>query len=149
MVNAISRHLHGSKRKEIKIRPGYKPPEDMEVYITRTAEASRNRGNRGGVPGVEGLDDTKMGWEQELLSPQTRMRRRWRRPRRKPRSMAVHIEQMGTSKPLESNRKPKIRGQTDQTAPGRPRSLKSQGGAHPKEETPTSTRVETKGGEWR
>lgn len=59
MMNAISRHLHGSKRKEIKIRRGYKPPEDMEVYIPRNAEASKNRGNRGGVPGVEGLDDTK------------------------------------------------------------------------------------------
>lgn len=33
----------------------------MEVYITRTAEAWKNRGNRGGVPGAEGLDDTIIG----------------------------------------------------------------------------------------
>lgn len=44
----------GSKRKEIKIRPGYKPPEDVEVYKNRTADAFKNRGS-GGVPGAEGL----------------------------------------------------------------------------------------------
>src|SRR4030081_2043410 len=44
----------GSKRKEIKIRPGYKPPEDVEVYKNRTAEGFRTRG-KGGVPGAEGL----------------------------------------------------------------------------------------------
>lgn len=46
----------GSKRKEIKIRPGYKPPEDIEVYKNRTAETFRTSGN-GGVPGAEGLKD--------------------------------------------------------------------------------------------
>ena len=45
----------GSKRKEIRIRPGYKPPEDVEVYKNRTAEAFKQRGT-GGVPGAEGLD---------------------------------------------------------------------------------------------
>ncbi|KAL9104284.1 MAG: hypothetical protein Q9187_008920 [Circinaria calcarea] len=45
----------GSKRKEIKIRPGYKPPEDVEVYKNRTAEAWKTRGS-GGVPGAAGLD---------------------------------------------------------------------------------------------
>ena len=42
----------GSTRKEIKIRPGYKPPEDVEVYKNRTAEAWKTRG-AGGVPGAE------------------------------------------------------------------------------------------------
>lgn len=51
----------GSKRKEIKIRPGYKPPEDVEVYKNRTAEAWKTRGNRGGVPGAESLDDADNG----------------------------------------------------------------------------------------
>ncbi|KAI9743927.1 MAG: hypothetical protein M1818_002661 [Claussenomyces sp. TS43310] len=46
----------GSKRKEIKIRPGYRPPEDVEVYKNRTAEGFRSRGS-GGVPGAEGLLD--------------------------------------------------------------------------------------------
>lgn len=45
----------GSKRKQIKIRPGYKPPEDVEVYKNRTAEAWKT-GGAGGVPGAAPLD---------------------------------------------------------------------------------------------
>ncbi|EON65515.1 hypothetical protein W97_04753 [Coniosporium apollinis CBS 100218] len=45
----------GSLRKEIRVRPGYRPPEDVEVYKNRTAEAWKNRGS-GGVPGAETLD---------------------------------------------------------------------------------------------
>ena len=45
----------GSKRKEIKIRPGYKPPEDVEVYKNRTAQVWKNRGS-GGIPGATALD---------------------------------------------------------------------------------------------
>ncbi|KAI9810348.1 MAG: hypothetical protein M1827_006315 [Pycnora praestabilis] len=41
----------GSKRKEIKIRPGYKPPEDVEVYKNRTTEAWKTRG-AGEIPGA-------------------------------------------------------------------------------------------------
>ncbi|KAL2039625.1 hypothetical protein N7G274_007484 [Stereocaulon virgatum] len=44
----------GSLRKEIKIRPGYRPPEDVEVYKNRTAEAWKTRGTAG-IPGAEGL----------------------------------------------------------------------------------------------
>lgn len=46
----------GSTRKAIKIRPGYRPPEDVEVYKNRTAETFRSRG-KGPVPGAEGLKD--------------------------------------------------------------------------------------------
>ena len=51
----------GSTRKEIKIRPGYKPPEDVEVYKNRTAEAWKTRGAGAGVPGAATVepDDTK------------------------------------------------------------------------------------------
>lgn len=42
----------GSVRKEIRVKPGYKPPEDVEVYKNRTAEAWKNRG-KSGVPGAE------------------------------------------------------------------------------------------------
>jgi len=42
----------GTVRKEIRIKPGYKPPEDAAVYKNRTAEAWKNRG-KGGVPGAE------------------------------------------------------------------------------------------------
>ena len=45
----------GSTRKEIKIRPGYKPPEDVEVYKNRTAEAWKSRGT-GGVPGATSVE---------------------------------------------------------------------------------------------
>lgn len=48
----------GTLRKEIKVRPGYRPPEDVEVYKNRTAEAWKNRG-KGGVPGAEALDSDK------------------------------------------------------------------------------------------
>jgi partner of Y14 and mago protein len=44
----------GSLRKEIRIRPGYRPPEDVEVYKNRTTEAWKNRG-KGGIPGAESL----------------------------------------------------------------------------------------------
>lgn len=44
----------GSTRKEIKVRPGYRPPEDVEVYKNRTAQAWKGRGG-GGIPGAEGL----------------------------------------------------------------------------------------------
>ncbi|KAF5021409.1 hypothetical protein F66182_6558 [Fusarium sp. NRRL 66182] len=45
----------GSTRRAIKIRPGYRPPEDVEVYKNRTAEAFRERGKRIGIPGAAGL----------------------------------------------------------------------------------------------
>lgn len=48
----------GTKRKEIKIRPGYKPPEDVEVYQNRTAAAFKER-HTGGIPGAEGLKEAK------------------------------------------------------------------------------------------
>ncbi|KAK4136787.1 hypothetical protein BT67DRAFT_365837, partial [Trichocladium antarcticum] len=51
-----SRRADGSTRKAIKIRPGYRPPEDVEVYKNRTAENFRNRG-KGPIPGTEGLND--------------------------------------------------------------------------------------------
>jgi partner of Y14 and mago protein len=63
-TNSGERHIpssvrpDGTKRKEIKIRPGYKPPEDVEVYKNRTADAFKNRGS-GGIPGADGLKDDK------------------------------------------------------------------------------------------
>jgi partner of Y14 and mago protein len=62
----------GTKRKEIKIRPGYKPPEDVEVYKNRTADAFRTRGS-GGVPGAEGLKDEK---EEGIASSNKNAKRR-------------------------------------------------------------------------
>ena len=52
-------------RKEIRVRPGYRPPEDVELYKNRTAEGFRNRGKAAGVPGAENAkaedDPTKLG----------------------------------------------------------------------------------------
>jgi partner of Y14 and mago protein len=42
----------GSVRKEIRVRPGYRPPEDVELYKNRTAEGFRNRA-KAGIPGAE------------------------------------------------------------------------------------------------
>lgn len=55
-----STRADGSVRKEIRVKPGYKPPEDVEVYKNRSAEAWKNRG-RGGVPGAQvvGSDETE------------------------------------------------------------------------------------------
>ncbi|KAK7712915.1 hypothetical protein SLS57_007659 [Botryosphaeria dothidea] len=53
-----STRADGSVRKEIRIRPGYRPPEDVDVYRSKTAQAWRERG-KGGVPGaVPGADAT-------------------------------------------------------------------------------------------
>ena len=55
-----STRADGSLRKEIKIRPGYRPPEDVEVYKNRTAEAWKTRGS-GSIPGADGLKDSADG----------------------------------------------------------------------------------------
>lgn len=53
----------GSRRREIRIRPGYKPPEDIQIYKARAALAWRNREKAGtdssAVPGSEGLGSSK------------------------------------------------------------------------------------------
>lgn len=53
-VIPASTRADGSVRKEIKVKPGYKPPEDVELYRNRTAAAWKNRG-KGGVPGAESV----------------------------------------------------------------------------------------------
>ncbi|KAJ4864238.1 mago binding domain-containing protein [Trichoderma breve] len=54
-----STRADGSKRKAIKIRPGYQPPEDVQVYKNRPAEAFRERGKRIGIPGAASAQDEK------------------------------------------------------------------------------------------
>ncbi|KAJ5129371.1 Exon junction complex Pym [Penicillium bovifimosum] len=62
----------GSRRKEIRVRPGYKPPEDVEVYKARAAAARKSRAN-GGVPGAEPLssgdDKTKTASKTTPTTP--------------------------------------------------------------------------------
>ncbi|KAF7547258.1 hypothetical protein G7046_g9058 [Stylonectria norvegica] len=64
--NSGNRHIpesvrpDGTTRKAIKIRPGYRPPEDVEVYKNRTAKAFHERGKRIGIPGAAGLPEDKV-----------------------------------------------------------------------------------------
>jgi partner of Y14 and mago protein len=82
----------GSKRKEIKIRPGYKPPEDVEVYKNRTAEGFRTRGS-GGVPGADGLKNDPAD------SSAASNKNAKRREARKKAKAAEDSGDQGTSKP--------------------------------------------------
>lgn len=66
----------GSVRKEIRVKPGYKPPEDVEVYKNRTAHAFRNR-SKGGVVGAEAVE------EQAPLSAATGKNAKRREARKK------------------------------------------------------------------
>ncbi|KAL4997937.1 hypothetical protein BDV10DRAFT_168373 [Aspergillus recurvatus] len=60
----------GSKRKEIKVRPGYRPPEDVELYRNRAAAAWKNRG-KAAVPGAEGLMQTGDDTSKSVLGSGT------------------------------------------------------------------------------
>jgi len=53
-----SKRPDGSTRKEIRVRPGYRPPEDVETYKNRSAEAWKSRGS-GGIPGAVPTTTTK------------------------------------------------------------------------------------------
>lgn len=74
----------GSTRKAIRIRPGYRPPEDVEVYKNRTAEAFRERGKQMGIPGAAGLQD-----EPSSQSTQSSSKNAKRREARKKARAAV------------------------------------------------------------
>ncbi|KAI4279788.1 MAG: hypothetical protein LQ337_000068 [Flavoplaca oasis] len=66
----------GSTRKEIRIRPGYKPPEDVEVYKNRTAEAWKTKGVAAGIPGAEviGIDEIKSASSKNAKRREARKR---------------------------------------------------------------------------
>ncbi|KAK5129343.1 hypothetical protein LTR08_003573 [Meristemomyces frigidus] len=46
----------GTMRKAIRVKPGYKPPEDVEVYKNRTAATWKDKG-KGGVPGAAAAEE--------------------------------------------------------------------------------------------
>lgn len=49
-----STRADGTKRKEIRVRPGYTPPEDVETYKNQRASTFADR-SKAGIPGAEGL----------------------------------------------------------------------------------------------
>ncbi|MCJ1338681.1 hypothetical protein MMC09_003970 [Bachmanniomyces sp. S44760] len=63
----------GTKRKEIKIRPGYKPPEDVEVYKNRTADAWKTRGS-GGVPGATSIESNSASGDSKASNKNAKRR---------------------------------------------------------------------------
>ncbi|KAG6063844.1 hypothetical protein E4U13_008387 [Claviceps humidiphila] len=69
----------GSTRRAIKIRPGYRPPEDVEVYKNRTAESFRERGRRIGIPGAAGLKEEASEQASSAASNKNAKRREARR----------------------------------------------------------------------
>ncbi|KAJ5584317.1 uncharacterized protein N7459_004117 [Penicillium hispanicum] len=77
-----STRADGSKRREIRVRPGYKPPEDVELYRNRAAAAWKNRGN-GGVPGTEGLNGEDDKTAQSGATPASNKNAKRREARRK------------------------------------------------------------------
>lgn len=46
----------GTQRRQIRVRPGYLPPEDVQVYKNRAAAAFKS-GAKAGIPGAESLVD--------------------------------------------------------------------------------------------
>lgn len=77
-VIPASTRADGSVRKEIKIKPGYRPPEDVEVYKNRTAEAWKNRG-KGGVPGAEAVEDNDTAQQKSAAATKNAKRREARK----------------------------------------------------------------------
>jgi partner of Y14 and mago protein len=71
----------GTTRKAIKIRPGYRPAEDVEVYKNRTAEGFRERGKRAGIPGAVGANEVKS--EQSSAASNKNAKRREARKKAK------------------------------------------------------------------
>lgn len=77
-----SQRADGSTRKAIKIRPGYRPPEDVEVYKNRTAEGFRNR-HKGGVIGAESVKDNSTTEQQGSAAANKNAKRREARKKAK------------------------------------------------------------------
>lgn len=74
-----STRADGSTRAPIRIRPGYRPPEDVELYKNRTAEAFRERGRRVGIPGAAAAADDDKDQAQSGASNKNAKRREARK----------------------------------------------------------------------
>ena len=52
-----STRADGSKRREIRVRPGYVPPEDIETYKSQHINALKTKG-KAGIPGAESFQSS-------------------------------------------------------------------------------------------
>jgi len=95
-----SKRADGSTRKAIKIRPGYRPPEDVEVYKNRTAENFRNRG-KGPVPGAEGLKDDKPAQASSATANKNAKRREARKKAKAAEAEGQEQEQAAATEPVK------------------------------------------------
>merc|ERR1712000_401404 len=87
-----SQRADGSTRKAIKIRPGYRPAEDVEVYKNRTAHAFQERQKRVGIPGSQGLkDDSSKAAEASSAASNKNAKRR--EARKKARNLKKKLKQ--------------------------------------------------------
>lgn len=98
-----SQRADGTTRREIKIRPGYKPPEDVELYRNRTGQTLRSRG-KGAVPGAEAADDSSTSRFSTAASSKNAKRREARRKTKAPDDLeatddAFETEEQSKAKP--------------------------------------------------
>ena len=91
----------GSVRKEIRVRPGYRPPEDVELYKNRTAEGFRNRG-KAGVPGAEVIKNEE---DSSKSSPAANKNAKRREARKKAAAAAGDVNEEVKDKSVESKEK--------------------------------------------
>ena len=89
-----STRADGSVRKAIKVKPGYKPPEDVEVYKNRSAETWKNRG-KGGVPGAAPAVEEK----QDLAKSAANAKRREREKAKKAAENQAFAEKIRSASP--------------------------------------------------
>ncbi|KHN94477.1 Exon junction complex, Pym [Metarhizium album ARSEF 1941] len=108
--NSGERHIpesvraDGTTRKAIKIRPGYRPPEDVEVYKNRTAEAFRERGRRIGIPGAAGIEEEHPEQTPSTANSKNAKRREARKKARAGADSDVATETKSTTTTAESPR---------------------------------------------
>ena len=107
-----STRADGSVRREIKVKPGYKPPEDVELYRNRTAAAWKNRG-KGGVPGAESVQ--KEDEEASLALNKNAKRREARKKANAAKDVADETAETG--KPAKDEAEPKAEPKAEEVDP--------------------------------
>ncbi|PHH72749.1 hypothetical protein CDD82_5814 [Ophiocordyceps australis] len=113
-----STRADGSTRKAIKIRPGYRPPEDVEIYKNRTAESFRQRGKKIGIPGAAGLVDDKSEQAESASSISTKNAKR-REARRKAKAAVADGLNESPKQPTEPPRPEEADSQLERDKKGR------------------------------